>query len=105
MRNAAGRSIPSPRRTHPFMETPLFPDTDPRAEEVLLDLARRRSAADKLAAICRMWAMQVRLAETGLRTRYPAAGPEEMRKRLCAVLHGREVALQVFGWDPEREGY
>ncbi len=87
------------------MDKPLFPDTDRRSEEILLDLARRRTAADKLAAVCRMWSMQVRLAEAGLRSRYPSAGPDEMRKRLCALLHGREIALRVFGWDPEREGY
>ncbi len=83
----------------------LFPDTNRDAEEVLLGLTRRMPAADKLAAICRMWSMQIRLAEIGLRSRYPAAGPDEMRKRLCALLHGRDIALRVFGWDPEREGY
>ncbi|MGE5552057.1 MAG: hypothetical protein ACM3ZC_16220 [Bacteroidota bacterium] len=87
------------------MSDPLSPDTDPRAEQVLFDLVRGRTAAEKLAAICRMWAMQVRLAEIGLRSRYPDAGPEEMRKRLCAVMHGRAIARQVFGWDPDREGY
>jgi len=61
------------------MYVPLFADTDQRAEEVLLDLARKMSAAEK--------------------------APEEMRKRLCALLHGREISLQVFGWDPDREGY
>jgi len=84
---------------------PLFADTDPRAEEVLLALARSRPAWEKLAAICRMWAAQIRLAELGLRARYPQADEKERRKRLCALLHGREVALRVFGWDPEREGY
>ena len=69
------------------------------------DLVRHRTAADKLAAVCRMWSMQVRLSRIGLQSRYPEAGPDEMRKRLCALLHGREIALQVFGWDPEREGY
>ena len=83
----------------------LFPDTNRAAEEVLLDLARHMTAPDKLAAVCRMWSMQVHLSRIGLRSRYPDAGPDEMRKRLCALLHGREIALWVFGWDPEREGY
>ena len=87
------------------MYVPLFADTDQRAEEVLLDLARKMSTAEKASAICRMWAMQMRLAEIGLRSRYPDADPEEMHKRLCALLHGREISLQVFGWDPDREGY
>lgn len=87
------------------MPQPLSPDTDPRAEKVLFDLVRGRTAAEKFAAICGIWAMQVRLAEIGLRSRYPDAGPEEMRKRLCAALHGRAIAHHVFGWDPEQEGY
>ena len=87
------------------MNKPLFADTDRRAEEILLDLARHRTAMDKLAAVCRMWSMQIQLSRIGLQSRYPDAGPDEMRKRLCALLHGREIALRVFGWDPEREGY
>lgn len=81
------------------------PDTDPRVEEFLCELAARMTAAEKMAVMERMWRLQVRLATSGLRIRYPEAGPEEMRKRLCALLHGREIAMRVFGWDPEREGY
>jgi len=84
---------------------PLFTDTDSCAEEVSLALARSRSVPEKLIAIGRMWSVQIRLAELGLRTRYPRADEEERRKRLCAFLHGREVALRVFGWDREQEGY
>lgn len=80
-------------------------DTDPRVERILCELAARMSATEKMAAMGRMWHLQVRLAEAGLRIRYPGAGPEEKRKRLCALLHGREISLRVFGWDPEREGY
>ncbi len=84
---------------------PLFTDTSPRAEAILIELARKLPAAEKLAAVGRMRAMYIRLAEAGLRSRYPEAGLDEMRKRLCAVLHGREISMRVFGWDPEREGY
>lgn len=87
------------------MPTPLFPDTGPRAEAVLLDLARRKTVAEKFVAICGMWSLQKRLYEIGLQERYPGASPEEIRKRLCVLLHGRETAIRVFGWDPEREGY
>lgn len=46
------------------------PDTDPRAEKVLCELAARMNPADKLAAMNRMWLLQVRLAEAGLQSRY-----------------------------------
>lgn len=53
----------------------------------------------------RMWHLQKQLAISGLRIRYPAVGAEEMSKRLCALLHGRDISMRVFGWDSEREGY
>ena len=36
------------------------------------------------------------LAEAGLRQRYPAAGAEELRCRLAALLYGRETAHRLF---------
>lgn len=87
------------------MYEPASPDTDPRIEEFILAVNRRMTPAEKLSAIGRLWRLQVQLAEAGLRGRYPGAGLEEMQKRLCAILHGREVSLRFFGWDPDREGY
>ena len=81
------------------------PDTDPRAEKILCELAAGMTAAEKMSIMRQMWRLQVRLALAGIRIRHPAAEPEEMRKRLCAVLHGREIARRIWGWDPEREGY
>ena len=81
------------------------PDTDPRVEKVLCDLAARMTAAEKMAAMKSMWRLHMRLSVSGLRIRYPEAGNEEIRKRLCAILHGRDISMRVFGWDPELEGY
>ena len=80
-------------------------DTDPAVEAKLIELLRWRDPAEKMAMIKSMWSCQIKLAKAGLGRRYPEAGPDEMAKRLCALLHGRDIALRVFGWDPEREGY
>ena len=40
-----------------------------------------------------------------LRTRYPQADEQELRKRLAARLLPREIVIRMFGWDPEKEGY
>ncbi|MCP3963704.1 MAG: hypothetical protein GY719_38195 [bacterium] len=37
------------------------------------------------------------LAMAGLRARHPHAGPEELKRRLMALLHGEELAARVWG--------
>jgi len=42
-----------------------------------------------------------RLALAGLRARHPGASDAELIVRLFASVHGRELALRVYGWFPE----
>jgi hypothetical protein len=80
-------------------------DTDPEAERVLIEMLRRTPTwkrAEQLAGL--IHARNV-LILADLRRRYPNADAEELRKRLAARLLPREHVIQVFGWDPEVEGY
>ena len=45
------------------------------------------------------------LAMAGLRQRHPVASDAELRKRFAALTFGREVSIEMFGWDPHREGW
>jgi hypothetical protein len=44
------------------------------------------------------------LALAGIRLRFEDASPRERRLRLGALTIDRELMIEAFGWDPEREG-
>lgn len=46
-----------------------------------------------------------RLAELGVRQRYPSADEREVRLRLLALKLGRDLMVDVYGWDPDVEGW
>jgi hypothetical protein len=80
-------------------------DTAPDAERVLIELARTTPVWRKFEQVaettetCRAFAM------AGLRRRYPDASPEELHRRLAALVLDRETVIRVYGWDPKIEGY
>jgi hypothetical protein len=84
----------------------LQPDeTNPEAERALIEMLRRTPTwkrAEQLAGL--IHARNV-LILADLRRRHPDADAEELRKRLAARLLPREHVIQLFGWDPETEGY
>jgi len=45
------------------------------------------------------------LAEAGVRGRHPDADEDGIRRRLAAVLLPREIAIDVFGSDPDTDSY
>jgi hypothetical protein len=80
-------------------------DTTPESERALIEMLRRAPTwkrAEQLAGL--IHARNV-LILADLRRRYPAAGAEELRKRLASRLLPREDVIRVFDWDPEKEGY
>ena len=80
-------------------------DTDPAAERVMIELARKTPIWKKFAQVADTTATTRAFAMAGLRSRYPAASEEEIRRRLAAVVLDRETVIQVYGWDPKIEGY
>jgi hypothetical protein len=80
-------------------------DTDEASERVMVELARSTPVWKKLQQVvstteaCRAFAL------AGLRSRYPHATEDELRRRLAAVIFDRETVIRVYGWDPEVEGY
>lgn len=80
-------------------------DTDPKAEQVLLEGFRAMPPWRKLQLVSSMWRTCRKLALAGLNERYPGASTSEIERRLAALLLGREATIRLFGWDPEVEGY
>jgi hypothetical protein len=83
----------------------LLSDTDPEAERILIELARVTPAWKKCEQIVAAIKTGRELAMAGLRGRYPHAGEDELRRRLAALVLGRDIAMRVYGWDPDVEGY
>lgn len=80
-------------------------DTNPLIVEKLIKGYRQMSPARKLSIALEMSEMLIELANIGIEKRYPGISSEEKRKRLGALLLGRELSIKLNKWDPEAEGY
>jgi hypothetical protein len=98
----AGACQPSacePRRLRPH-EIPhptLAADTDPAAERVQLAIYRAMTPSRKLQLVLEAIQLSRDLALAGLRARHPAAGPDDLRRRLYILELGEELAIKVYG--------
>jgi hypothetical protein len=72
-------------------------DTSPEARAVLVGLAREMSPARKFEIATSMSRSLRDLAAVGVRSRNPTASPEELRRRLAAVLLPAEIAEAAYG--------
>lgn len=75
----------------------LFPDTDPKAEAVLVNLWRSMPPWKKLHMVGEMNATVRHLAMIGLRQRHPGASERELKRRLAGLLLGEELATKAYG--------
>ena len=81
-----------------------FTDTDPRAMEVWLDLLRAKSPGEKIEMTFRLTEFAMRMAESGVRERYPEASEREIFLRCAALRIPRDLMIKAYGWDPEQDG-
>lgn len=80
-------------------------DTHPALEPVIIEGYRKMSPGQRFQMAMEMSEAVRDLAKTGILKRHPGISDEELRKRLGALLLGRELSIKVNGWDPEKEGY
>lgn len=78
-----------------------FADTDPRAMEVWLALLRKKTPGERIAIAFELSDFAVRVAESGVRARYPGATEREIFLRSAALRLSRDLMIQAYGWDPE----
>jgi hypothetical protein len=79
----------------------LFPDTNPKAEAVLIRLLRDAPSWRKLEMV-ELLNQSVKLfAQTGLRQQYPHDTEERLHRGLADLLLGEELVIKVYGPVPE----
>jgi hypothetical protein len=74
-----------------------YSDTHPAMEELQIRLLREMPPWRKMELLAELNASAKTLALSGLRRRYPKAGPQELRRRLAGLLLGEELASKVYG--------
>jgi hypothetical protein len=77
--------------------SPLFPDTRPEAEAVLIRLLREAPSWRKLEMVGQMNEAVKTMMLNGLRERYPQDSPVLLRRRMADLLLGPELAARVYG--------
>lgn len=98
------RSLPPPGPV-PEGYVPQAEDTDPATDQLMVEIYRRLDPAGKMGLIGRLTGGMTELAIAGITSRHPGASPEEIGRRLAALRYGRELVMQVYGWDPEIHGW
>ena len=73
----------------------------PSPMEVWLDLLRRMTPAEKIAAVFNISQLAIDLSEAGVRTAYPDADDREVFLRTAARRLSRDLMIRAYGWDPE----
>ena len=80
-------------------------DTPGEVMDLVVDRWRAMSAADKLDVVAGLNRACDRLSEGGVRVRHPEASDDEVQQRVFALRLGRELMVDVYGWDPDVEGW
>jgi hypothetical protein len=84
---------------------PLSLDTTPEAQQMMFELLRRTPGWKRLALTCELIQATRALMLVGLRSRFPKASEEEIRRRFIACVLTREEVISAYGFDPVAEGY
>lgn len=83
----------------------MISDTSPEVEAMQTEIYRNMTPAQKAQIVDELYRDSQRLAEIGVRMRYPGATDREVMLRVASLRNGREVMIEAFGWDPEVEGW
>ena len=77
--------------------TTLSADTNPKAEQIQIQLLRRTPAWRKIQMVAELNETVKTLALNGLRQRNPNASEEQLRRMLADLILGETLAAQVYG--------
>jgi len=75
----------------------LSSDTHPKMEALQIQLWREASPTRKMQMLAQLNNSARLLAMTGLRSQFPQASAEELRRRLAGLILGEELARKVYG--------
>lgn len=79
-------------------------DTNPVIDAFLVKGYRLMPTSQKIKLTFEMSEMIIKMAKLGIEHRNPGISLDEMKKRLGAIILGRELSIRVNNWDPEKEG-
>jgi hypothetical protein len=84
---------------------PLFEDTHPKIEKMLIEACRKRTPDERLMRVCQLNAALEQLARADVMQKHPNATEREVRLRIASRRISADLMLKAFGWDVEKEGY
>jgi hypothetical protein len=84
---------------------PLFSDTDPTIEEMMINGYRSMTPAEKLSLSWAMTQAVRKLAAARIKKQHVGISDRELQLRLASLWLDRDIMVKAFGWDPEKEGY
>ncbi len=85
---------------------PIALDTPPDIEQIVIEGYRRMTHSQKLGRVVALGIAAETMASARIRARYgPEISPHELRLRLASLQLDRQTMIEVFAWDPEKEGY
>lgn len=79
-----------------FVVSTLFSDTDPKLEELQLQIIRRMPAWKKLAIVDDLNQTIRSLAISGIKQQHPDATLAEVHRMLAGLMLGEELAIKVY---------
>jgi hypothetical protein len=77
--------------------SPLYSDTDPKIEQMQIELIRRMPTWRKMSMVDGLNEAVKNLAITGIKQRNPTATPEQIHRMLADLMLGEELARKVYG--------
>ncbi len=81
----------------------MLSDTDPRAEQVQIELLRRASVAERLGLAFSLTASMVNLSRQTIAELHPDFGPHQLNIKCVELYYGKELAAHLRDYlDMER---
>lgn len=80
-------------------------DTPQSVDEFVADRWRGLSASQRFELVAALNESCEQMAAAGVRLRHPSAGEGEVQRRVVALRLGRDLMIDVYGWDPDIEGW
>lgn len=74
----------------------LYSDTDPKVEQIQIELIRRMPAWKKFALVDDLNETVRAFAVSGIKQRHPEAAPGRIRRILAELMLGPELASKVY---------
>jgi hypothetical protein len=78
-----------------------FSDTDPQALDVWLNVIRKKTPGERILMAFELTDFALKMAESGVRARYPDAPEREIFLRCAALRLPRDLMIRAYGWDPD----